>query len=112
MWVNKVHDAATPLKRDDWHFIQEELSCFLSHYRMNEKCSECPSKWLAVITKRAVTNDISQALYQLAYLGQLIKTRNQCDFSCRTSTNSGIKGPLLLPTNDSIEDICYKSRLQ
>ena len=106
--VKKVHDAATFSEMIG--FIQEELSRFLSHYRMNENVASVLQVISRDYQKELSLKDISQALFiNPVYLGQLIKRETNATFA-ELLNKQRIKAAqqLLLSTNDSIEDICYK----
>ena len=106
--VKKVHDAATFSEMIG--FIQEELSRFLSHYRMNENVASVLQVISRDYQKELSLKDISQGLFiNPVYLGQLIKRETNATFA-ELLNKQRIKAAqqLLLSTNDSIEDICYK----
>ena len=106
--VKKVQEAAT--FGEMISFIQEELSRFLSHYRMNENVASVLQVISRDYQKELSLKDISQALFiNPVYLGQLIKRETNATFA-ELLNKQRIKAAqqLLLSTNDSIEDICYK----
>ena len=106
--VKKVQEAATFSEMIS--FIQEELSRFLSHYRMNENVASVLQVISRDYQKELSLKDISQALFiNPVYLGQLIKRETNATFA-ELLNKQRIKAAqqLLLSTNDSIEDICYK----
>ena len=106
--VKKVQETATFSEMIG--FIQEELSRFLSHYRMNENVASVLQVISRDYQKELSLKDISQALFiNPVYLGQLIKRETNATFA-ELLNKQRIKAAqqLLLSTNDSIEDICYK----
>ena len=63
-------------------FIQEELSRFLSHYRMNENVASVLQVISRDYQKELSLKDISQALFiNPVYLGQLIKRETNATFA-------------------------------
>ena len=106
--VKKVQETATFSEMIG--FIQEELSRFLSHYRMNENVASVLQVISRDYQKELSLKDISQGLFiNPVYLGQLIKRETNATFA-ELLNKQRIKAAqqLLLSTNDSIEDICYK----
>ena len=102
--VKKVHDAATFSEMIG--FIQEELSRFLSHYRMNENVASVLQVISRDYQKELSLKDISQALFiNPVYLGQ---ETNATFAELLNKQRIKAAQQLLLSTNDSIEDICYK----